>query len=860
MSLAIPPPASPSPLAPPGFPGGCDCSRDNQGLFVFPLFEECDWPKAASIIWYSFLMIYFFYAVSIVSNIFMEAIEVITSKERSIKNSRTGETQVINVWNPTVANLTLMALGSSAPEILLALIEVMVDNFESGELGPGTIVGSAAFNLFMIVAICVMAIPTGQVRRIEQYSVFITTATCSVFAYLWLYIVLRITSPNLIEIWEAVLTFLFFPLLVGFAYVVDKGMMINLGKRRISPTHDGAGGVPGISGWVTRGLVKPEKLSVNDAVALVKALRSHNDVDIPDEEIIGLVQALKPKSRSEERKQAMKLRKDSTGVKQEAIARARISIFKPEILEERPAEPSANMAQQDDDPMPVCFESKFYRVSERDGSVVLRTVLQGAFDKPVVVAYTTRDGQGPNAAKAGQDYTHAEGILIFAPGERRKEITIPIINDDEPEPDEDFEVALATPKATAAAGNDPKKAVFNWGRDQLCKVLIIDDDRPGVLRWNDEETVFEKGYEVTLTLFRYDGNRGDVSFRVVTEPTQVNGAEPAVAHKDYMPMDETITMRNTVSDMIISIPITTKTAAQHEKAFRVKLLPATGETAGKIDTQFSEAIVRLRGNTTNDAEEEEYARKMAEMINATLIETDQPRTYADQFHGAFYPETDVKPNVFDWLFHFLVFPWKILFATIPPPSRGGGWPCFLAALFYIGLVTFFIQEIATIFGCVFGMAKACNAVIFVAVGTSLPDALASKSAALNDLTADASVGNVTGSNCVNVFLGLGLPWLLCSIYWSMVGPTAEWVRKYPQQAKDYPNGGFVVPGEDLGFAVITFIACAAVCFVTLGLRRAYCGGELGGPKVSKVATAVLFSALWLAFIILYCTIGGEVVI
>ena len=28
------------------------------------------------------------------------------------------------VWNETVANLTLMALGSSAPEIMLAIVEV----------------------------------------------------------------------------------------------------------------------------------------------------------------------------------------------------------------------------------------------------------------------------------------------------------------------------------------------------------------------------------------------------------------------------------------------------------------------------------------------------------------------------------------------------------------------------------------------------------------------------------------------------------------------------------------------------------------------------------------------------------------
>lgn len=37
-----------------------------------------------------------------------------------------GETTVttVRIWNETVSNLTLMALGSSAPEILLSVIEV----------------------------------------------------------------------------------------------------------------------------------------------------------------------------------------------------------------------------------------------------------------------------------------------------------------------------------------------------------------------------------------------------------------------------------------------------------------------------------------------------------------------------------------------------------------------------------------------------------------------------------------------------------------------------------------------------------------------------------------------------------------
>lgn len=78
------------------------------------------------------------------------------------------QTIEVPVWNGTVANLTLMALGSSAPEILLSCIEIVGNNFESGALGPGTIVGSAAFNLLAICAVCIMAIPAGETRRINQ--------------------------------------------------------------------------------------------------------------------------------------------------------------------------------------------------------------------------------------------------------------------------------------------------------------------------------------------------------------------------------------------------------------------------------------------------------------------------------------------------------------------------------------------------------------------------------------------------------------------------------------------------------------------------------------------------------------------
>ena len=49
------------------------------------------------------------------------------------------------------------------------------------------------------------------------------------------------------------------------------------------------------------------------------------------------------------------------------------------------------------------------------------------------------------------------------------------------------------------------------------------------------------------------------------------------------------------------------------------------------------------------------------------------------------------------------------------------------------------------------------------------DTFASKIAAINDDTADAAVGNVTGSNAVNVFLGIGLPWSAAALYWVAQG-------------------------------------------------------------------------------------------
>lgn len=154
-------------------------------------------PTALGITYLTFLG-YLFLGISVVADIFMEAIEHITSSTKQVQvQDKEGKvyTYEVPVWNPTIANLTLMALGSSAPEILLSVIEALKTLGEvAGELGPSSIVGSGAFNLLVISAVSIMACE--EPKEIHDMGVYTTTAISSVFAYAWMYICLELNSPG----------------------------------------------------------------------------------------------------------------------------------------------------------------------------------------------------------------------------------------------------------------------------------------------------------------------------------------------------------------------------------------------------------------------------------------------------------------------------------------------------------------------------------------------------------------------------------------------------------------------------------------------------------------------------------------
>merc|ERR1711963_107405 len=124
---------------------------------------------------------------------------------------------------------------------------------------------------------------------------------------------------------------------------------------------------------------------------------------------------------------------------------------------------------------------------------------------------------------------------------------------------------------------------------------------------------------------------------------------------------------------------------------------------------------------------------------------------------------------------------------------------------------------------------------FVALGTSLPDTFASKAAATAERTADNAIGNVTGSNSVNVFLGLGLPWLIASIFWSAKGKQ------------------FIVKDDALGFSVMLYSITAILAIILLMLRRKlnfFGNAELGGTVTPKYVSGIILVLLWFSYVLL----------
>ncbi|KAJ8045648.1 Sodium/calcium exchanger 3 [Holothuria leucospilota] len=489
---------------------------------------------ARAIVYFSGL-IFMFLGVSIIADRFMSSIEVITSKEKEVTVRKpNGDiiTVSVRIWNETVSNLTLMALGSSAPEIFLTVIEIIGDNFYAGDLGPGTIVGSAAFNLFVIIAICVYVIPDGEVRRLKHLRVFAVTASFSLFAYLWLFFILKVT-PGVIDWWEALITLLLFPVTVLWAYIADKRIFfykflrkkykaekivrresqtpgsMEMGLAYESNNHY-KHGADGIQYQGKKYLTVDELDDVRDleetrkeAIRLLRELRQkHPEADLQTLEQMANYEALnnQQKSRAFYRIQATRKMCGAGNILRKTLDKKRASVA--EVKIEAPEEDSCAR---------VYFDPSQYTVMENVGQFNISVAREGGdMNSTIYVDYNTEDG----TANAGSDYHAAHGTLIFRPGETQKEISLTIIDDDIFEEDEHFFIRLTNIRAGGPDGMFHSSSLGPQAQivePLLATVTILDDDHSGIFHFEEVVTKVPESVGVAqFKVVRSAGARGTV--------------------------------------------------------------------------------------------------------------------------------------------------------------------------------------------------------------------------------------------------------------------------------------------------------------------------------------------------------------
>ncbi|KAJ0808236.1 putative sodium/calcium exchanger membrane region [Helianthus annuus] len=480
---------------------------------------------------YLLLLAYCFIGLSAITARFFRSMEHVVQHSRvvtvvdPVSNVKTVKHE--KVWNFTVADISLLAFGTSFPQISLATIDAIrnIGQLYAGGLGPGTLVGSAAFDLFPIHAVCVVVPKAGELKKISDLGVWIVELFWSFWAYIWLYIILEVWSPNVITFWEALFTVLQYALLLLHAYAQDKRW-------------------PYIS------------------IPLERSER-------PEEWV--------------------------------------------------PAEASTKRNNN------LSFQY------EKDG------------DKEIADIFSIHEEH-----ESDSTYQH---LPLSDPGSSYKHI--------------------------------------------------------------DETDVYEE-------------------FSVVSVWKQ----------------------------------------------------------------QFIDAF---------------------KMTNMKLRESKSSGLWVGRV-----------------LWHMLVAPWRLLFAFVPPCEIAHGWIAFICSLMFISGIAYIVTRLSDLISCVTGINAYVIAFTALASGTSWPDLVASKIAAERQTTADSAIANITCSNSVNIYVGIGVPWLIDTAY-NLIA---------------YGEPLYIENASGLSFSLLVFFSTSVGCISVLVLRRVVFGGELGGPRVWAWITCAYFMLLWLVFVVL----------
>lgn len=170
----------------------CAVEKSEDGLFPKEIFTE-EQLKDGAIVLHCIGILYMFYALALIcDNYFVPSLDVLIEK--------------FNIA-PDVAGATFMAAGGSAPELFTSVIGVFI---AVSDVGIGTIVGSAVFNVLFVIAACAFA--SKQALSLSAYPLIRDTTFYSIA----LIVLVVFFVDEKIKWWEALILFAWYLLYVTY--------------------------------------------------------------------------------------------------------------------------------------------------------------------------------------------------------------------------------------------------------------------------------------------------------------------------------------------------------------------------------------------------------------------------------------------------------------------------------------------------------------------------------------------------------------------------------------------------------------------------------------------------------------------
>jgi len=246
------------------------------------------------------------------------------------------------------------------------------------------------------------------------------------------------------------------------------------------------------------------------------------------------------------------------------------------------ADGTAIVTIMDDDMVTPTISIADKMVDEDDGQVVLRISLSTPLAAPTTVVYTTFEG----TAESPEDYTATTATAIIPIGQTFVDVTIPLMNDNVPEPEEFFTVLLSNPMG-AVLGN------------ATGIVTITDMDVTPTVSIADKMVDEDEG-EVVLTISLSAPS---------TDPTTVvytTFEGTAESPDDYTATTATATIPAGQTSVDVTIPLVNDNVPEPEEFFNVVLSNPMGAILGNataivtINDMDVDPCIDLGGDTDGD--------------------------------------------------------------------------------------------------------------------------------------------------------------------------------------------------------------------------------------------------------------------